>query len=132
MHHFSSRDDEGKKDFKKEVRLLPVSAGTTLEGEAKIEFEHDGKNEQLLEVEIDEGQPAKEYRVLVTFGAAGTVDFGPFVAEGDGEADIKFSTKPSGKDRSLTPLLPSGKDIRDVTKIQITDSNKVVILDATL
>jgi hypothetical protein len=124
--------DDGKDEFKKEVKLVAVAAGTTLKGEAKIELPHDGKTEQEVEVELENGVASKEYRLLVTFGAAGTVDFGAFTANSKGEAKVSYSTKPNGQDRNLTPLLPAGKTLKDVTKIQVTDANKVVILEATL
>ena len=126
------RDDhEGEEHFRKEVDLLPVTAGVTLKGEANVEYK---KNEdgsvQKLKVEIRKAEPNKEYRILVTFGSAGAVDFGAIVADARGNAGVRFSSNPKGKERDLKPLLQA-ETVRDITKLQITDSSKTVLIEGS-
>ena len=126
------RDDhEGEEHFRKEVNLLPVTAGITLKGEANVEYK---KNEdgsvQKLKVEIRKAEPNKEYRILVTFGSAGAVDFGAIVADARGNAGVRFSSNPKGKERDLKPLLQA-ETVRDITKLQITDSSKTVLIEGS-
>ena len=124
---------EGHVGFKKEVTLGPVAAGILLRGSADVEYDKndDGKVKQDLKVEIEKADPSTEYRVMVVFGAAGTVDFGPIVSDQQGKADVKFSSDPHGDDRNLTPLLPAGKSVQDITKVQVTNAAKTVLVEGT-
>jgi hypothetical protein len=125
-------DHEGEEHFRKEVDLLPVTSGITLKGEANVEYEKEGDEsaEQKLKVEIRRAEPGKEYRILVTFGSAAAVDFGPLVADDRGNAGVRFSSNPKGKERDLRPLLQTGT-VRDITKLQISDSSKTVLIEGS-
>jgi len=127
------RDDhEGEEHFRKEVNLLPVASGITLKGEASVEYKkkENGSVEQKLNVAIRKGEPGKEYRILVTFGSAAPVDFGPIVADARGNAGVRFSSNPKGKERDLRPLLQT-ETVRNITKLQITDSSKTVLAEGS-
>lgn len=121
------RDNERDK-IKKEIKLSPVTAGTAIRGSAGVEYEiEDGKLEQEFEVEIDKAQPNKEYKILVEISTAGAVDFGALTTDGRGKGRVKFVSQPKGQDRDINKFVPSGKDVRNFTRVQITLDGKAVI-----
>src|SRR5438093_5556685 len=123
---------EGEAHLRKAVNLLPLSSGIDLRGEANVEYgkKGEGSVEQRLAVEIRKAEPGKEYRILVTFGSAGVVDFGPIVADARGNAGVRFSSNPRGKERDLKPLLQT-HTVRDITRLQIADSSKTVLIEGS-
>ena len=121
------RDKKGDKTHK-EIRLSPVTAGDAARGTAQIEYElEDGQPEQEFEVEIEKAQPNKDYKILVGISTAGTVDFGTLTTDLSGKGKVKFASHPKGQERDINKFVPSGKDVRNFTKVQITLDGKVVI-----
>jgi hypothetical protein len=120
------RDNKGNKTHK-EIRLSPATAADAARGSAEIEYElEDGKLEQEFEVEIEKAQPNKDYKIRVEISTA-AVDFGALTTDSRGRGKVKFGSHPKGQERDINKLLPSGKDVRNFTKVQITLDGKVVM-----
>ena len=121
-------DDEDDDEFEKQIRLVATSPGSAITGSAKIELESEhGTTKQEFEVEIEKAAPNTTLRIRVQIAGSGVFDFGQLVTDGDGKAKVRFRSDPSGSDRALLPLLPSGKTVVDFQRVEITN-NIVVVL----
>lgn len=113
-------DDSGQTTSRigREIRLR--SDSTSLKGTAEYFYENKGSvSEQELEVEIDDARAGDVFTIVVLFGDA-RVEFGTLEADGRGEAEVEFDTDfDDPGELDLSPLLPAGKDVRDITAIEI-------------
>jgi hypothetical protein len=125
-------DPKGTDEVKKEAALKPLSASTQLRGKVEIVYsERKAGVTQQLDIELIKGASKKEYRLLVTFGSAKAIDWGSIVTDEDGEAEVVYASSPKGKERALLPNLPAGKDIRDITKVQVAGADLTVLAEAS-
>jgi hypothetical protein len=122
-------DKDSERDkVKKEIKLAPVSAGAEIRGSAEIEYEtEDGKLEQEFEVEIDKAQPNKDYKIRVELTGGSAVDFGILTTNLRGKGKVKFASHPKGQERDINTFVPSGKDVRNFTKVQVILDGKVLV-----
>jgi hypothetical protein len=121
-------DDKDDDEFEKQISLVATSPGSSITGRAKIELESEhGTTKQEFEVDIEKAAPNTTLRIRVQIAGAGVFDFGQFVTDGDGKAKVRFRSDPSGSDRALVPLLPSGKKVVDFQTVEITNNNLVVL-----
>jgi hypothetical protein len=123
-------DDDNDDEFERKMTLSPVSAGIAGRGEAEIEFERDGTRiEQSFEVELKDSTPNADHRIFVEIFGYGTVDFGSTRTDSGGDIKVKFSGTPNAGERNLTPLLPPGRDVRNIIRVQITNAVGVPLLE---
>jgi len=134
----SSDDDDDDSDSDSDSDSIEVGAETLLTADdseltGKTEYsydEEDGQVEQELEIEIEGTEAGSEYSITVFFGDE-SVDFGSFTSDSSGELEVKFKSDASGDDVQIGDLLPSDKDVRDISKVQISQ-NETLVLEGTL
>jgi len=119
-------DDDGPEiEIEAETSLTAVSGD--LKGKAKAKYEEDGYEvEQEFEVEIKDAMADSNYSIKVDFGAT-SMDFGSFSTDSEGKGEGKFSTSRDSGEVDLTPFVPAGMDIRDITAVRIYASGELVL-----
>lgn len=119
-------DNEGPElEIEAETSLTAVSG--QLVGKAKVSYEeYADEVEQEFEVEIEDASPNSNYGVEIDFGAT-TVSLGELSTNDEGEGEIEFSTSPDAQEEDLTPLIPAGLDVRDITAIRVYDGATLVL-----
>lgn len=121
------QDNKGA-EVHKEIKLSPSSKDAEIKGKAGIEYKkEEGKVEQEFMVEIEKGNSKTDYKIGVEISSSGTVDFGTLTTDANGKGKVKFTSNPKGDERDINKFLPSGKDVRDFKKVQITLAGKVVL-----
>jgi hypothetical protein len=110
--------------------IILVSDATDLSGKVEFSYESEGDGvEQELEIELEHAPAGAVYDVVVFFGDT-AVEFGSGTANDEGEFELEFKAgddTPDDDDRDLGPLLPDGKDVRDITGIQILQNGDVIL-----
>ena len=112
-------------EIEAETSLVAVSGD--LNGKAKAKYEEDGDAiEQEFEVEIEDATPSSSYSIQVDFGAT-TRDFGTISTDFQGDGELEYKTSPDRGEEDLTPLIPAGMDVRDITAIRIFTGGNLVL-----
>jgi hypothetical protein len=112
-------------EIEAETSLTALSG--ELKGKVKVRYEEDGAEvKQKFEIEIEDANGNSNYAIEVDFGTT-TVAFGTLSTDGEGEGEIEFSTSPDAGEQDLTPLIPTGSDIRDITAIRVYDGTTLVL-----
>ena len=120
-------DAETRIETGREIQLRPVNSGSGLEGKAEIKFkEEDGPSQQELEVEIEDAPANTAYAIRVEF-PTGSVDFGTITTNEFGRAEVEFDTSPDVDERDLLGFIPSGQDVRDIIRVQVTLDGSLVL-----
>jgi len=102
-----------------------------LDGKAKAKYEEDDDDiKQEFEVEIEDAAASSDYRIEVDFGST-TKGFGTFATDSEGELEVEFSTSPDGGEEDLTPLIPGGADVRDITAVRVYDESNALVLEGS-
>lgn len=133
-HSSSGRNDDGDDDSSSSIKsgseTILASDATDLSGKVEFSYEsEEGGVEQELEIELEHAQVGAVYDVVVFFGSM-SVEFGSGTANGEGEFELKFKAgddTPDDDDRDLGPLVPDGKDVRDITGVQILQNGDVIL-----
>ncbi len=129
-HGRDGRDDdenENEAEFSREVSLTNVGGNARIDG--KVKFKHESKNsgvQQEFEVEIEDAPADTTYGISVNFGDGG-VNFGNMTTNRFGRAEIEFDSSPETGEIQIAPLLPNGKDVRDIQLVEITLNGTVVL-----
>lgn len=118
-------------DLAKKVPLLP-SLGSSIRGAVEIELElENGQLEQEMKVYFEGAQSLREYRIRVHLALGITADFSAFQTTSEGKAEIKFSSEAGDGLIDLRNLLPTGKTLRDLIRIQIIDLDGKIVAEGT-
>ncbi|MCH8173722.1 MAG: hypothetical protein IIC59_00920 [Proteobacteria bacterium] len=82
--------------------------------------------EQELEIELEDATAGGTYTILVFFGDE-SVALGSITANDHGIIEAEYETGADDPDRDLSALLPDGRDVRDITGVQILLDGNVVL-----
>jgi hypothetical protein len=119
-------NNDGKVEIGSEIRLKSSDINDNGKVETSYQVEN-GKVEQEVEVEIEDGTTGTVYSILVFFGDA-SVEFGRITANNDGEAKLELETGDSdGEQSQLAALIPADLDVRNITKVQILVDDAVIL-----
>jgi hypothetical protein len=129
------REENARRKSRREVRLVAAD-GLSLEGEVETEFLETtgGPVIQELEIAFHDAPRNAQFSVSVMFavdGSTARVDFGTVTANGGGRVKVKFRTNGSGRDRALTSLLPVGRSVKDISSVEIRDSEGKLVMTGT-
>ncbi|MCH8264728.1 MAG: hypothetical protein IIC10_04955 [Proteobacteria bacterium] len=103
------------------------SASSELNGKAETRYrETDGSVSQKFEIEIEDAVAGASYVIVVLFGSE-SVEFGSITANDLGVAEVEYETGDDDPDLDLSALLPDGRDVRDITGVQILLDGNVVL-----
>ena len=126
-HEHDDDDDKNEFEFAREVSLTNVDGITGIEGKVKFKYKsEDNGVQQEFEVEIEDAPAETTYGIFVDFGDGG-VNFGTMTTNSFGRAEIEFDSSPEANQILIDPLLPSGKDVRDIQLVEITLNGTVVM-----
>jgi hypothetical protein len=102
----------GKDDVEKEINFTNTGIDTNASGEAEIEVEKENGtiDEQKLKVKVENLDAATTFRIFVD-----NVEIATFTTSNDGKAEVVFSSKPKGSERTL----PSA--INPLTNVKVVD-----------
>ena len=123
-------DDDGSDDSDSitvgaEISL--VAEDSDLNGKAEIKYRSENGNvEQELEIELEDATAGAIYTILVFFGDE-SVTLGSITANDLGVVKAEYETGSDDPDRDLSALLPDGRDVRDITGVQILLDDNVVL-----
>ena len=127
------KEEGDRRKSRSGVRLVATEGGS-LDGEVETEFLETpgGPVIQELEIAFHNSVRNAQFSLSVTFsGDNGAVDFGSVTANGGGRVKVRFRTNGGGNDRDLTSLLPSGRSVRDISRVEIRDSEGNIVLTGT-
>ncbi len=118
--------------FDKKVALRPVGAVSSIVGEAEVDFEQKGQDvNQELDIEFEHALATTDYTVRIDVAGFGTVSLGTVRTNREGEAELKLKSPPRLGQPNLATLLPTGKTVQDITKVQIVTTGGVVASEGT-
>ncbi len=119
-------DDSDDQGTEVGAEIVLARVGAQENGKAEYSFSGEGASaEQELEVELEDGEAAVVYSIIVFFGAD-SVEFGDFTSDARGDFEVKYRSGGTSPETALDELLPEGKDVRDITSIQITQDGSIV------
>jgi Domain of unknown function (DUF5666) len=132
----STRDDDEPSrpisKFEKKISILPVGAVSSVRGESEVELEQQGTVvEQQFEIEFKNAQVNTDYSVRVEVAGAGAVTLGTAHTNREGQAEMHLKSPARPGQPDLAALLPAGKTVRDITKVQILTTGGVVVAEGT-
>lgn len=131
------RNDDGEPPrpitkFDKKVAISPVGTVSSIRGEAHAEFEQRGSDvEQELEIDFKHGQASTDYGIRIEVAGTGAVSLGTVRTNREGQAELKLRAPARAGQPNLASVLPSGKTVRDITKVQILTGGGVVVAEGT-
>lgn len=118
-------DDNNRVEVSAEIRL--ESDSTEVNGRVEIKYEaENGEVEQEFEIEIEDAPPGTVYSIVVFFGDD-SVELGTITADEEGSAEAEFKADDDDPERDLSVLLPDGRDVRDITALQLLEGNNVIL-----
>jgi hypothetical protein len=113
--------------FEKKISLLPVGAASSVSGQAEVELEQQGQETtQEFEVSFKRGLPNTDYAVKVEVTGAGSVSLATVRTNREGEGKLELKSPARSGQPNLATLLPAGKTVRDITKVQILNGTTIV------
>jgi hypothetical protein len=118
--------------YEKKISLVPVGTGSSISGEAEAEFEQEGQEiEQELEVNFKRGLPNTDYAIRIEVAGAGAVSLGMVRTDREGRAELKLKSPSQSGPLNLATLLPAGKTVRDIAKVQILTAGGTLVAEGT-
>jgi Domain of unknown function (DUF5666) len=125
-------DDDGPPrpltKFDKKISIRPVGPTSSVVGEAEAELEQKGTDvQQEFEVEFKHALATTDYNIRIDIAGFGTLSLGTVRTNREGEGHLKLKTQLGPL--NLATLLPSGKTVRDITKVQILTAGGVVVAE---
>jgi hypothetical protein len=117
--------------FDKKISISPVGSVSSIRGEAHAELEQKGNDvEQELEIEFKHAQANTDYVVWIEVAGAGVI-LGTVRTNREGQAEVKFRSPARAGQPNLATALPSGKTVRDITRVRILTAGGVVVAEGT-
>jgi hypothetical protein len=113
--------------FEKKISLLPAGSASSVSGQAEAQLEQKGQETtQEFEVSFRRGLPNTDYAVKVEVAGAGSVSLATVRTNREGEGKLELKSPARSGQPNLAALLPAGKTVRDITKVQILNGATVV------
>ena len=118
--------------FDKKISLLPVGTVSSVRGEAEVNLEEKGSEvEQELEIDFKHALANTDYTVRIEVAGSGPISLGTTRTNREGEAELKLKSPPRSGQPNLATILPAGKTVRDITKVQIVTAGGIVVAEGT-
>ena len=132
----TTRDDDDPprpiSKFEKKVSILPIGVVSSVRGEAEVQLEQKGSAvEQELEIEFKHAQANTDYIIRIEVAGIGGISLGTVRTNREGQAEMKLRSPARSGQPDLAAILPSGKTVRDITRVQIMTTGGVVVAEGT-
>jgi hypothetical protein len=117
--------DCGKDREEKEIELKAAGSDLDASGEAEIQIEReDGAiSEQEFKVEVEDLDPTTSFKILVN-----SVEIGTFTTSNSGRAEVNFSSKPKGNERTLPSAI---NPLTNITLVEVRTLSGQVVLSGS-